>query len=225
MILERLKAIAAPILNFFIPPFCAVCGKRDKGWPSTPICDSCWSTFLSDDMGGRMPVPDRSYSFSRFRARFLMSEEFQKAVHALKYKKMPSIGRKMGWELGAFISIDYWSNMDAIVAVPLHHTRMRDRSYNQAEMIALGLSESTGLFILKKAIKRIRDTGTQTSLDKQMRYSNVEGAFLADPAKVKGKRILLVDDVVTTGSTTDECAKALLKAGALEVRVVSAARA
>ncbi|MBL8028273.1 MAG: ComF family protein [Fibrobacteres bacterium] len=221
----KLKELASAAVNFFLPPFCVVCNTRQRGWPSTPVCDSCWSAFLSDDMGGRMPVPDRSYAFTKFRARYLMTDEFQKAVHALKYNKMPSIGRKMGWELGAFIPTDFWSQMDAIVPVPLYHTRMRERGYNQAEMIAIGLSESTGLNVLKKALKRTRDTGTQTALDKSKRAYNVEKAFEANPALVKGKRILLVDDVVTTGSTTDECAKALLTAGALEVRVASAARA
>jgi ComF family protein len=256
-----MKSLLAAIVDFFIPPFCVVCGNRQRGWPSTPVCDSCWSSFLQDDMGGRMPVPGKSYSFTRFRARFLFTEELQKALHALKYKHMPSIGRRMGWEMGASVPIEFWSSMDGIVAVPLYHTRKRERGYNQADMIAKGLFESTGLEVIKKAMKRIRDTGTQTKLNKENREVNVEGAFIAFSHAVKGKklllvddvataisslmrkilrkpytppkrvsavagkRILLVDDVVTTGSTCDECARALLAAGALEVRVVSAARA
>jgi ComF family protein len=224
-IVESGRNFLISVVNFFVPSLCEVCGNRIDGWSSNPVCNHCWSSFARDDMKGQMPVPGNRYSFTKFRACFLMTDELQKAVHALKYKKMPSIGRRMGWELGSSIPIDFWSLCDAIIAVPLHHTRMRERGYNQSDYIALGVSESTGLPILKKAITRTRNTGTQTALDKAKRGYNVEGAFRADEKIVKGRILLLVDDVVTTGSTTDECAKALLKAGALEVRVVSAARA
>ncbi len=213
------------ISDFLIPSVCAVCGNVYTNSNSTPICEACWVSFLPDDMAPLFPVPGRLYSFTKFRARYLMNEEMRKALHALKYGRMPSIGKRFGWEIGSFIPIDFWSTMDGVVAVPLFHSRKRTRGYNQSEYIALGFSESTGLPILRNGLRRIRFTGTQTSLDKLDRAANIADAFVADRSVVEGKRVIVVDDVATTGSTTDECAKALLKAGALEVRVSSAARA
>jgi len=119
---------------------------------------------------------------------------------------------------------EYFSGMDLLVPVPVHHTRKRERGYNQAEVIAQALATRSGIALHARALKRLRKTGTQTKLGKAQRGKNIFGAFMA-VEDLSGKKVLLVDDVFTTGATVNACAQALKAAGAAEVRVLTAARA
>lgn len=124
--------------------------------------------------------------------------------------------------------LDTWSraDVDLIVAVPLHPTRRRERGYNQAELLARSLAREAALPFCGSALRRIRATVPQVGLSDPERSKNVHGAFCSEkPDLVKGKRILLVDDVMTTGSTLQSAAEALSEAGALRVFVLTAARA
>ena len=114
---------------------------------------------------------------------------------------------------------------DALVPVPLHHIRFREREFNQAEELANLIAPRAGKPVWN-ALRRIRNTPTQTKLDREERAENLRGAFVVrKPAMVKGRDLLLVDDVFTTGSTVEECSRILLKAGASSVRVITVARA
>ena len=121
--------------------------------------------------------------------------------------------------------IAYMNGYDALVPVPLHASRLRERGYNQAEALGAVLAETTGTPLLSTALRRIRGTGTQTRLGKGGRQANLEGAFACPrPESVKGLRILLIDDVFTTGATASECARTLLKAGCSETALLALAR-
>ncbi|HIG28868.1 MAG TPA: ComF family protein [Verrucomicrobiales bacterium] len=114
---------------------------------------------------------------------------------------------------------------DWVVPVPLHGLKLREREFNQAERLAVSLSDNFGISVKNKLLIRVKDTESQTRLTKKERKSNVSGAFLVPlEVSVIGRNILLIDDVFTTGSTTDECAKALKSAGAGYVDVWTVAR-
>jgi ComF family protein len=114
---------------------------------------------------------------------------------------------------------------DVITEVPLHGARERMRTYNQSGLLARGLAKRLGVPYLPHALSRVRRTATQTHLTASERRRNVEGAFRVGPARwVDGRRVLLVDDVMTTGATVNDCARALREAGACEIGVVTVAR-
>jgi competence protein ComFC len=118
------------------------------------------------------------------------------------------------------------AKFDLILPVPLHRTRQRRRGYNQAQLLAEGLSRLTKISLGGKDCVRVRDTKPQTGLRGAERRKNVRGAFAVPrPERVKGASILLIDDVLTTGATLDSCATALRQAGAEQVRALTLARA
>lgn len=140
---------------------------------------------------------------------------------------MPSVGREFGREVGETMWHLGILAADAAVPVPIHHARRRERTYNQAELIAEGISCATGIPLLRKAILRRRYTTTQTRLSADERHTNLTAAFVpgGDCPSLQDKIVLLADDVLTTGSTINACATALLEAGArrVDVAVIAAA--
>jgi len=118
-----------------------------------------------------------------------------------------------------------WREIDAIVPVPLHPRKQRQREFNQAEYLADGLSRAVGVPVLKRNLRRVKDTPTQTKLDAEARMKNLRDAFAArDGTAFKGKRLVILDDVFTTGATMDSCAKTMKSAGARDVTAMAVAR-
>jgi ComF family protein len=117
------------------------------------------------------------------------------------------------------------SRPDAILPIPLHRARLARRGYNQALELARPIASLLGLAVLPRALVRTRDTAPQTELDADARRRNLRGAFTAEADAIAGRRVLLVDDVVTTGATVREAAATLIRAGAASVAVAAAARA
>lgn len=154
---------------------------------------------------------------------FFQDTGIRNIVHQFKYNKKFRVARAMGALTGSLMKDEAVScNADCIVPVPLFRTKKVQRGYNQSEYIARGLSESLGVPVLQSALKRIRNTRTQTGLTLEKRKRNMDGAFkIKNASAISGKNIILVDDVVTTGATINECAKTLKAAGAGEVFVIS----
>ena len=118
-----------------------------------------------------------------------------------------------------------WREIDVIVPVPLHPRKLRQREFNQAEYLAAGLSRSVRVPVLKRNLRRVKDTPTQTKLDAKSRMKNLRDAFaVRDANDFKGKRVVILDDVFTTGATMDSCAKTMKSAGAREVVALAVAR-
>lgn len=153
------------------------------------------------------------------RALGTFDDYFQKLIHGFKYQQKSSLGKRLGKALGEKLKEDKIAEkFDCLVPVPLHSARKRDRGFNQSEILALEMSEATNLPVLKKLLKRTKNTKDQTKLTPEERIENVKGAFaLKDPEIVAGTRVILVDDVMTTGATLGECASVLLEAGAERV--------
>ncbi len=139
----------------------------------------------------------------------------------LKYKGRNDIGYFLGKQFGLQLAkSELYKPLTAIIPVPLHPKRMQERGYNQAEVIARGISEAMGLPVVPDVLLRNVYTQTQTRKTRLERMSNLSGAFiLNNPEKIKGEHILLVDDVVTTGATLETCAQTLLSSIDLKISV------
>jgi ComF family protein len=157
---------------------------------------------------------DAAYSFSAY------DGVVRKLIHLYKYERIRTLSRPLADLLARALPLD--ERFDCIVPVPLHWIRRWKRGFNQSELLARVLARRAGLPLLK-ALRRSRPTKVQAGLSNHARRQNVLKAFRARP--VEGKRILLIDDVMTTGATATACAQALKRAGAARVALLTVARA
>ncbi|WP_246000742.1 ComF family protein [Pontibacter diazotrophicus] len=171
---------------------------------------------------GKVPV---RFAFSYLH--FMPKGRVQRLLHKLKYRGAKELGEHLGQRYGSLLSDHYYpEQFDVVVPVPLHKYKLRRRGYNQAESFSTGLAQAMQLPHNARALLRTIDTSTQTRKNRLDRWQNVEQVFqVQQPQVVQGKRVLLVDDVMTTGATLEACAVALLEAGAAEVSVVTIAAA
>ena len=156
---------------------------------------------------------------------FEKDKELQHIIHSLKYNQRFLIGNFLGEKLGEAIKskIKDWQ-IDYIIPIPLHHLKKAERGYNQAFYIAKGFGKILDIPVTNKFLKRNRFTETQTQMNSAERAENMRDAFsVKNTSKLNGKNILLVDDVITTGATTRECGRVLLRGGAKKVYATSVA--
>jgi len=148
---------------------------------------------------------------------------YQKLLHNLKYKKSAAIGIELGRILGADVNnANYFSEIDYIVPVPLHPKKERQRGYNQSLMIAKGLKELLNKPIIEGVLIRTHYSDTQTKRGRFERWENVNELFaVKDPSQFESKHILLIDDVITTGSTIEACASKILECKHAKVSVAA----
>ena len=208
MCMECLGAV-----QFISEPFCDACGfpfEYDVG--KNALCGAC--------LEERPP-------FAHARAAFRYDDASRHLVIRLKYNDQIQLAKIYAAWMAAsgqeLLKVSYY-----IIPVPLHYFRFISRRFNQSALLAQALSKKSGVKFLPSAIKRTLHTKQQTGLSKNQREQNVRGAFLVVPKYkeiIKGKNILLIDDVYTTGSTIKHCTKALLRAGAAQVNVLTLARA
>jgi len=227
-LLERASNVA---LDLLFPPQCAVC--RAGGGilcelciamlplAEMPRCDRCWDDLSS---GSRCThCVATPHAFETIRAPFAHEDAARDLVHLLKYEGLTSLARPMARQMATLAAA---APADVIVPVPLHRGRHRARGYNQAALLARQIAIEAELPFVPRAASRVRATKPLAkSMDRHERASIVAGAFRADPARVEGRAVLLVDDVVTTGATLGACSHALLDAGARSVRAVTFTRA
>jgi ComF family protein len=207
---------------------CAVCLEACTLILS-PLCKICGIPFLTagdDDhlCGGCITEPPR---FTAARAAALFDGPVRELIHRLKYNGRVQLCRPLGLltgqQLGPFAET---ASADLVIPVPLHIKRLRQRGFNQAVLLGEILSREWRLPLSRRNLRRIRWTEPQIKLTAAERVANVRGAFaVSAPALLRGKRIILVDDVYTTGSPVAECTRVLFKAEAAEVCVVTVARA
>ncbi len=147
---------------------------------------------------------------------FQKGSRFQKIIHKLKYEGIKEIGQEMGAHLGSqLMEAAWWDEIDILIPVPLHPRRQKERGYNQSYWIAKGISDVTEKPISASNLYRSVYTSTQTRKSRYDRWENVEKIFrLKQARKIKNKHILLIDDVITTGSTLEACATVLSRANA-----------
>jgi len=151
------------------------------------------------------------------------SDSIRESIHSLKYKNNIPLGYFFSQKLIPIIDKANWQ-FDLIIPVPINRSHYRERGFNQSSLIARPLAHYFGLPFSDTALNRIRETASQFSLGAEERIRNVEGAFRGNPAKIKGKGVLLIDDIITTGATMVNCTKALVESGATKVYCLSVAR-
>ena len=210
------------IFDFFLPRFCPGCNKKLLP-DEKPVCTDCLISILIADEQRLEDEYERNFSSLKiikdFYSRFVFETDktLQSVIHALKYQKKFKLGMLLGEILSEGIKTRNWQ-VDLIVPVPIHPLKKVERGYNQSDYIVKGLSKSLNIPYSTKLIKRTRHTESQTKLKMKARAQNVADAFdVRNPKIINGKNILLVDDIITTGATIQECGRALVKGGAKTV--------
>ena len=235
--MERTKApplarLAQVFLDVLFPPRCVACGKQGaflcpgcrEAMPRAlpPRCPLCWQPERRGEECGR--CARTRPAFAGARSLYLFQGPVREAVHALKYNHLSALARPMGELMAAYLKTEELP-VDLVVPVPLFGRRQRLRGYNQSALLARELARLDGLPLAERGLSRRRDTPPQArSVDAEARRRNVAGAFAADGRRVEGRRVLLIDDVMTTGATLDACAQALRQGGAASVWALTFAR-
>lgn len=199
-------------VQFVRPPLCQRCGLPFEGDLTTSFeCTNCREMELF---------------FSSARAAVVAKTVVLEAIHHFKYSRALWFENFLaGLLLAEAAPVLRGQKWDFIVPVPLHPLKQREREFNQAELLAARLSKASGIPLNTKLLRRVKATVTQTHLRRDQRATNMRGAFaVRDGIKFNGEKFVVVDDVLTTGATTNECARALQAAGAGDVCVWTVAR-
>lgn len=213
------KDLCSGLLHLLYPNLCVGCGLD---LPSTRycFCIRCQHRLQPADMylqveneftdrfWGRLPVESGAamYYFSR-------KSPVQRALHHLKYKNQPDIGVRIGRRFGQLLAMSpLFQSIEAIVPVPLHWKKERQRGYNQSAMLARGIADALRLPVLPDVLLRQQFSDSQTRKKRMERFENVRTVFTVQrPDRIRGKHLLLVDDVLTTGATLEACGQVLME--------------
>lgn len=206
------------LIDFIYPPVCIVCGN-----------DSNFQPFLCKKCLNKIPLfngtPDsiryhNDHPANIVKALFYFDDNLQRLIHEIKYRDAPYMAEFLGEILGEYYKNDAIAVSQALIPVPLHAARKRERTYNQSACIAKGIAKIWHVDILTKSLKRGRYTNTQTKLNKKERQENMRGAFVLKHLEKLPDRVCIIDDVFTTGATTMEIARTLKSAGVKEINIL-----
>lgn len=235
-----LRAAFGQAVDLALPPLCPACREPVIG---QALCADCWAklNFIAPPYCERLGIPfaydpgpgilsmqaiAEPPAYGRARAAVRYDDVARTLVHAFKYSDRLDLAPTLGlWMAQA--GRELLDDADAIVPVPLHWRRLWARRFNQSAMLADVIAKDCGRHVTYDALKRVKATAQQVGLTRAQRADNIQGAFrvmVAGKAAVAGRRLVLVDDVLTTGATAEGCARALLRAGAANVDVLTFAR-
>lgn len=229
---ENWEKLMADFSSLFFPEYCLGCSNGlVKGEES--LCTRCILELPRTDyieieenpikakFIGRLPVK-YAMAFLKFRKTGIV----QHLLHQLKYKNHPEIGIRLGQLFGMEMLRHSKNDFDIIIPLPLHKSRQTKRGYNQSSLLAEGLSSSMGLPFADNLVQRVQNTLTQTRKTRVERWENVKDAFIVSNKElVANKRILLVDDIITTGASLEACGKQLIDSGCKEMSIACIAEA
>lgn len=242
--MTNLKRIVRRLLHVVLPVDCARCGAALRDDPVPFFCRRCWTglqpiseptcprcgcplaskaalTYSPDHLCVRCRL--RRPSYTRAWSLYPYTPPLQDAIRLFKYHKKVILADALGDLMQPILQ--RLPEVDLLIPVPLHHSRLKEREYNQSLLLADRLNRRLRAPCSYDNLVRLRQTPSQTELSRAARIKNLRRAFSVQrPGEVNGKRILLIDDVFTTGTTVNECAKALRKAGAADVYVATLAR-
>ncbi len=251
MSIVQLKNLFRPILNFFLPTRCLMCGVFTQVLSTTEnlaqpsLCSACWQQLsfitqpsckicaapLSFDGDGCRSCHGKIFEFDSARAALVYNDAAKQLITRFKHSGQTGYAQLFGPWMQAAMN-NHTEQYDGVIPVPLHFWRLFKRGYNQAALLAYIIclkqksgSNLTPVPILKGALKRIRHTPSQGHRSAPDRVKNMENALVADASLIRGKCLLLLDDVMTTGATLNECARVLKEAGAVRVDILVLARA
>ncbi len=230
-------------IDFFLPPKCPLCGNtaaaprdgqpcavcvsriRFIAHPRCPRCGRGYGTDAGDDHLCSTCLTE-GRRFHKARSVGAYEGLLLEAIARFKFRGVAYLAYPLGTLLAEYDDPDFaFQEIDLVIPVPLHPQRLRARGYNQSLLLARRVSRRRSLPLNFTALVRARPTVPQTQLSGPERQKNIRGAFeVRDAARIRGKKILLIDDVFTTGATVQECARVLLRAGAERVDVLTVAR-
>ena len=219
------------IVDFLLPPRCVNCGsggslfckkcQTDVRWLEEPVCQCCGEPIPRSGLCLR--CERQPLSLDQLRAALIFTGTIPKVIHQFKYNNVFGLAEPLSQ-----IMIQRWEKwarpVDIIVPIPLHFQRLRERGYNQSSLLAKPLAHYLNISVDENSLVRIRQTKVQATLNAEERKRNVEQTFRVQ-ADVCGLRVLLIDDVCTTGATLNAASTALLEAGAKAVSAYCLARA
>lgn len=219
-------------LDWIFPPRCVACGKPGTRWCAHcrktvslicgPVCPTCGvpqnKTEPCESCDHEAPA------YRCLRSWALFEGPVRKALHCLKYRRDVALGDTLAAQMLPSVQALRWP-IDVITPIPLSGARQKERGYNQAGLIARPLALALGLTYDPKALARWRDTRSQVGLTREQRRENVRDVFRAEGSRVRGRTVLLIDDVATTGSTLSSAAESLVAEGATKVYAFTVARA
>ncbi|TNE66026.1 MAG: ComF family protein [Bacteroidetes bacterium] len=230
--LPKWRDLGAGLLHLIYPNLCVGCDRELSG--DYCFCLICRRQLhetkqylependFTERFWGRLQVESGAamYYFNR-------KSPVQRALHQLKYKNQADVGVRIGRRFGRLLArTPHFADVEAIVPVPLHSSRERRRGYNQSAIFAQGLSESIRRPVLENVLARVQQTTTQTRKKRMERFQNVGTVFaLKRPDRIRGKHLLLVDDVLTTGATLEACGSLLLSVDGVRLSMVTIAMA
>jgi competence protein ComFC len=219
-------------LDWLFPPNCGGCGKTGTRWCpgchasvqkiAPPLCPKCGQKQPRAELCVRCQKTAPGYTALRSWAVF--DGKARNALHQLKYRRNVGLGEMLARSLVELVQSEKWI-IDLIIPVPLGLARLAERGYNQSSLLARPLSLALNVPYRPQLLTRAKETRSQVGLTVAERRLNVSGAFIAHPTHVAEQRVLLVDDVTTSGSTLEACAEALFTAGARQVYGLTFARA
>jgi ComF family protein len=229
--LPKLSSWIDPVFWLYFPKNCPACGRPLKLFGAN-ICGRCSQnlpeTHFFEAAGnpiekifyGRLPINAGAAAWY-----FHKNSALQALLFQLKYKSNKEVGLFIGKQMGALLAAsERFASIDALIPVPLHPQALSKRGFNQAAIICEGIGQVWHKPVLTGAIARTKHTPTQTKQTRAERWDNMENAFtIQDSASIKGKHLLLVDDVITTGATIEACGKTLLTIEGARVSVAAAA--
>lgn len=220
-------------VNLLFPRLCQACNANLLGTEDL-ICTDClfnlpYTNFhtqpdniVARQFWGKLKL-EQAYALLYFEK----GGKVQHLMHQFKYKNMPQIGNKLGHIAGEqLLQNQLTTTVDYIIPVPLHKSRLRERGYNQSANFAMGLAFKLRAIVEEHNLVRVVKTATQTHKSRFARYENMQQVFaVKQPQRLEGKHVLLVDDIVTTGSTLEACAQELLKVPDLQLSIATMAYA
>ncbi|HEX4119750.1 MAG TPA: ComF family protein [Verrucomicrobiae bacterium] len=241
--INQLKSALDAALNFIYPPVCRICEQERATASEGYVGGKCWSRlrFVKPPFCDRCGLPYEGsithtfrcencagidFGFRFARSAVVANGMFLQVIHSYKYQRAvwfePFLGDLLTRQAAPALAAEKW---DMIVPVPLHPGKEREREFNQAERLARRLGRTLGLPVRTRLVRRTRFTTTQTLLTRPERAANVKNAFAPRAGKqLDGEKVILVDDVMTTGATTSACARALRQCGAGDICVWTVAR-
>jgi ComF family protein len=241
MMLAKIRDVFSSTVDLLLPPSCLACGKplssskkilfcafckEEIPFITPPLCTCCGRPYLKAAGGNHFCgncLTDKRY-FDKARAIFLYEKPFKKLIHSFKYQGQTAGLAGFGLLKQQLPHLDEVGDVDLIVPVPLHKKRLQERGFNQALLLAHAFFPKDGR-IKADLLTRPNWTEPQTSFNGKTRRKNLKNSFLVQESElVNNKKILIVDDVFTTGTTVNECARTLKRAGATEVIVLTIAR-
>lgn len=224
-VISLLGSYRDALMDFLAPRICLNCSEKinEDNYKYDFLCSACYNKLpfhdSNQDISTRLIglIPNEEIQIDRALALIDLpyNENYMNIVYAFKYQNYRKVAYQMGEEIGKYLKYNELTNIDAIVPIPLHIAKKRERGYNQAELIARGIANIIEVPVDTKSAKRKIYTESQTLQERQDRLINTTKAFYVErPENIVGKRILICDDVFTTGSTINSLACVLKSAGA-----------